>query len=232
MREIWIVSKREMKALLGNRRTLFSVVTFVLAWGFISVPRLISRLGGPGGFGNTVFYLATLLCVYVGFVLSGQSFLGEKKDSRIGTLLSTPLTVKKMLLGKVIGIVIPSFCLGTVISALVVVFFSFRLGAPFVPGFPFIVYVLILLPLFLTAFIGFLGFLQLLLGMRENRIVNIVIMIVLFGSLGLANSLSGDAGILNWTVIGILFGGVILLLLLLSYIIRFIRVERIITSLE
>ena len=221
-----------MKSLLSNKRTLFSVVIFVIAWGFISVPRLIGRLGGDGRFENTVFYLCTLLCIYVVFVLSSQAFLGEKRDSRIGTLLCSPLTVKKFWAGKVAGVVIPGFAIGIIVAAAVAIVFSLQADTAFIPSAPLIVYILVVLPLFLAVFSGFLGFLQLLFGMRENRIINIVVMIALFGGLGLANSLAGGEGLVRWPLVGAVFGAVLLLFVLLSYITRFIRVERIITSLE
>ncbi len=232
MKEIWLVSVREMKTVFGNRRTLISVITFIVAWGFISVPRLMSRLGSVGGFGNTLFYLSTLMCVYTGFVLSARSFLGEKRDSRIGTLLSTPLTVQKIWLGKVIGIVIPSFGIGILVTAAAGFLLSIWQKTGFIPQAPLILYFFFVLPLLLAAFLGLLGYLQLLLGMRENRIVNIIVMIVLFGGLGLTNSLAGGGGFVHWPVVGIIFGAALLLLVLLSYIVRFIKVERIITSLE
>jgi ABC-2 type transport system permease protein len=232
MRMTWIVAKREMKALLTSRRTLFSVLVFIIAWGFISVPRLLTRLGGDGGFENTIFYLSTLLCVYAGFVFSSHAFLGEKRDSRIGTLLCSPLTVKKFWAGKVIGVVVPSFVIGIVVAAAAGLVFSFRAGTISAPSLPLAVYIFIVLPLFVALFTGFLGFLQLVLGMRESRILNIVVMVILFGGLGLANTLAGTTGFVRWPVIGTLFGVVVLFLTLLSYGTKFIKVERIITSLE
>ena len=205
---------------------------FVLAWGFISVPRLIGRFGGDGGFENTLFYLSTLLCIYVGFVLSSQAFLGEKRDSRIGTLLCSPLTVKKFWAGKVLGVVIPSFSIGIFVAAIVGFVFSLQAETALLPAAPLIVYICIVLPLIIGVFTGFLGFLQLLLGMRENRIVNIVVMIALFGGLGLASSIAGGSSFVRWPVIGVVFGVVLLLFAFLLYITKFIQVERIITSVE
>lgn len=226
------VAKREMKALVRNKRTVFSVVTFIVAWGFISLPRLTGRLGSAGGTGNSVFLLSTLLCVYTGFILSAQAFLGEKKESRIGTLLCTPLTIRQFWLGKVIGVVIPSYALGIIVTLGVGAVFSVTGGGISVPPAPVFIYLFFLLPLLLACIVGLLGLLQLILGMRENRIVNIVIMILLFGGLGLSGSLGGGGGFVSWALIGVMLGVVLLFFALLSYITRFIRIERIITSLE
>jgi ABC-2 type transport system permease protein len=226
-----VVAKREIAALLGNRRNLFSILTFIVVWSVISLPRITGRMGTAGGVDSFLFFFATLLCIYIVFVFSSQAFLVEKRDGRIGTLLCTPLTVRSFWFGKVIGIAVPAFVIGIVVSAALSVILGFRFGAVSFPGLLLILYIFCVLPLITAAFAGILGFVQLLLGMRENRIVNIVILMLIFGSIGAVIPLTDGKTFLSRPLLGLLFASAALLLFIAGYIIRYIRKEKIIISL-
>ena len=225
-----VVAKREIVALLRNRRNLFSIFTFVVVWSVISLPRIMGRIGTGGGFENSLFFFSTLLCIYIAFVLSSQAFLVEKRDGRIGTLLCTPLTVRAYCLGKVIGVTVPAFGIGITVSALLSAVLGSWFGVITFPGLPLILYILCVLPVITAACTGILGFIQLLLGMRQNRIVNIVVLMLIFGSLGAVIPLTGDAPLLRWPVLSLLFAAALVLLFIAGHITRFIRKEKIITS--
>lgn len=230
LKQAAVVAGREIAALLRNRRNLFSILTFVVVWSVISLPRIMERIGTGGGFENSLFFFATLLCIYIAFVLSSQAFLVEKRDGRIGTLLCTPLTVRSYWLGKVIGVTVPAFGIGITVSALLSAVLGAGFGGITFPGLPLILYLFCVLPIITAACTGIFGFMQLLLGMRQNRIVNIVILMLIFGSLGAVIPLTEDTPLVRWPVLCLLFAAALVLLFIAGYITRFIRKEKIITS--
>lgn len=231
-RIIWNIAKREIEEMVLNKRILFSLGMFLVIWGFIAGPKFITFDMASTVPDYAVFYLSTVLSVYVVLILSSQAFINEKRDGRIEVLLSSPVNLKTFWLGKVIGVVIPGYG-ASIVVALIVLVGSAILHRGFVPiAPPLLVYLLLVMPFVLSAFTGLIGFFQLFFGMKENRIFNMIAFIVIFGLLGAAGMLITPGGGLGWTPVGIVFLGAFALNWIGFYLTKFLRKEKIVTSME
>jgi ABC-2 type transport system permease protein len=231
---LWRIAKRELEDMLSNKRVLFSILMFVIIWGVIAGPRFVQF--GAGISETGMFYMATVLSIYVVMIVSSQAFVNEKRGGRIEVLLCTPVDLRTFWSGKVAGVVVPGYIAGIVVTAILTVASSVISGAPggtgvVIPAAPLLFYVFIALPVMLAAFGGLLGFIQLFFGMRENRIFNLVIFILIFGLLGAAGALAGGGGMISWRAVGTVLAGACILFIIDLYLTRFLNKEKIITSL-
>ncbi len=231
------IAKRELEDMLSNKRVLFSIIMFVIIWGVIAGPRFV-RFGTGSGISETgLFYMATVLSVYVVLIVSSQAFINEKRDGRIEVLLCTPVDLRTFWMGKVAGVVIPGIAAGIVVTVILTIASSIIAGtseaaAIRLPSAPLLFYIFAVLPVVLASFGGLLGFVQLFFGMRENRIFNLVIFILIFGLLGAAGALAGGGGLVSWQAVGVVLAGACVLLFIDFYLTRFLNKEKIVTSLE
>ena len=69
---------------------------------------------------------------------------------------------------------------------------------------------------------------HLLLGMRENQIINISIFIVIFFTLSLTKNVIGVGFTVTWIEVGVFLMVALLLLALISYLTRYLSKERIV----
>jgi len=94
-----------------------------------------------------------------------------------------------------------------------------------------LLHILIVVPAFIAVAVGLLGFGHLLLGMRENQILNISIFAVIFLAFSLANNnvISGGYAV-SWAMVGAMLLVAVLLLALISYLTRYLSKERITTT--
>lgn len=234
---LWRIAKRELEDMLSNKRVLFSILMFVIIWGVIAGPRFVQFGAGSGISETGIFYMATVLSIYVVMIVSSQAFVNEKRAGRIEALLCTPVDLRTFWMGKVGGVVIPGYAAGIVVTVILTIASSVISGVPggtgpVLPAAPLLFYVLFALPVVLAAFGGLLGFIQLFFGMRENRIFNLVIFILIFGLLGAAGALAGGGGMISWAAVGTVLAGACILFIIDFYLTRFLNKEKIITSLE
>lgn len=227
-----VITGRELRAVIANRRIILSIVVFLIVWGIIGAPRFLSFTPGVGIAETGIFYMTTVLSLYVSLLLSSQAFISEKKDGRIETLLCTPVSLQTFWLGKVLGVTIPGYGGAILIGVILFIGAGVIHGAPVLPSRPLAVYLLLVEPLVLIAFTGLLGCIQLYFGIRENRIVNLVILLLIFMLLGAAGILVGEEGVFSWEGTAIMFLGSIALMVIDVYVTRFLRKEKIITSSE
>ena len=96
---VWLVARKELTTVRRNRGLLFAGV---YVGGMFGVLNLI--LGGPVSLDNALFSAALLAGVFVGYSFARSVFLREKREKIIETLLCTPLSLKAIWLGKVLGV--------------------------------------------------------------------------------------------------------------------------------
>jgi ABC-2 type transport system permease protein len=95
-----------------------------------------------------------------------------------------------------------------------------------------LVHVLLAVPAFIAAFVGLVGFGQLILGMRENRLLNFLIFVPAFAAL-YGSGLAVTRGLtVSWQYVGILLAASVLLIGLAAYLTRYLNRERIVTTIE
>ncbi|RLG88772.1 MAG: hypothetical protein DRO18_00710 [Thermoprotei archaeon] len=168
MRRSLIIVKKELVETLRDRATVSS---YLFVGAFLMLFNSTTFKGVINVEAFTV-YLAPVVGVAVGFNLANR-FVREKGEGVLETLLCSPLTLTELWLGKVVGLLIPSY-IASLISVMVIgIARGLTLDAPL------LIYITLVTPAFIASVIGLLGCLYWILGMREVRILNYVVFFTL-----------------------------------------------------
>ena len=226
------LTKLELSKLLMNKRNLWTSIIIVLFWTILVIPGALTVQEGLMDYlTNSVFFMATAVGMFICFIYSGTLFLNEKQQKTIETLLSSPLTLKEIWLSKTFAATVPAV-LASWLCALIIFSVASIARGLVVPTLELLVYLLILAPTILLSVIGILGYLQFLLGMKENRLISMLLFVGLFAALGMMDTVASQENVVKWTTIAGLIMGATLLLVLTLYCTRFLDKERIITTLD
>lgn len=233
IRSLLVVAEKETYQILHTPSLLISALVFALIFGGMSVP----AVGAPGSghFDTLLFTVVLMLGVFSGYLFSGQTFLREKQDGSIETLLCSPLTLRQLWAGKVVGVLIPAYLIALVSAGLMT---GAALLFPLAGGSPgrlwsaeLLVHLLFVVPCAIAAIVGLLGLSQLLLGMRENQVIGIGVILLMVTLLSTARSLTSTAGETTWLTEGVMLFAVLVLLLVTTVLTRFLPRERIVMTL-
>ena len=182
-------------------------------------------------FNNLLFYFVLMLGIFMAYMFSGKVFFNEKREGIIETLLCTPLSMRRIWAGKVLGVTIPAYLIALLTAALITLIANVFSATILLPSPAVFLHIVLVVPAFIAVAVGLLGFGHLLLGMRENQILNISIFAAIFLAFSLANNNVISGG---HAVSGVLVGGMlivsVLLLALISYMTRYLSKERITTT--
>ncbi len=238
MNPIWVVAKKEMRLIAKNRSLIMSIVLFMGVFGGItSLGAIMSIVEGDvesivSALDSLMMYLVLMLGIFSGYFLSSQAFLGEKTGGTIETLLCSPLPLRDIWLGKVIGVMIPSYAIALLVATALVVLSNIAADFLVLPSIVMILFVLFVVPVYIACAIGLLGFVQLLLGMKENQIINIVLVVGFIGAISVFDSLVAEGVVvMSAPVVGGMFVLSILLLGGIGYMTRILNREKIVTTL-
>lgn len=225
-----VVARKEMKNIIRNKGLLFAALWIGGAFGVLNV-----LLGGEGfSYSNSVFSLALLVGVFVGYSFSGQVFFQEKREKIIETLLCTPLSLRSIWFGKVLGATVPAYSFSLLTVALATIVSNIMLPSFLFPSAAIIIHVLAVVPVFIASTIGLLGFCQFLLGMRENKIIGYLIVLVLFPFMYphiLGGLIQGNMNIVvSWVEVLVCLTVSAFLLALTAYLSRYLSKEKIVTT--
>jgi ABC-2 type transport system permease protein len=232
MKGVYVIAKKEIRQLTHNTQLMVSALIMAFVFGAISGPALIAT-GGTGaviGIDTMLFTFALMIGLLIGYVLSGQTFLREKQEGTIETLLAGPLPIKEIWLGKVIGVLIPAYVLTLASTALMIVIAGSMGGRVLLPSGPIILHLFTVVPAFIACGVGVLGFIQLLLGMRENQIINVAVIFGLIFLISFSRELLGPGFAISWASEGLSLAITIALLLTVNAMTRFLDKERIVRS--
>lgn len=182
-----VVARREL-LVLGRARAVIASGTLVgLVVG--GMPVFTALATGQGAAG--VYLQAPVLGVFLGYLFAQQAFLREKQDGTIETVLASPLTLPALWAGKVAA------CAGTAALIAVLCVGGATLAAASVAGAavpltPLLgVHMLVLVPLVSAVAVGLLGLVQLLLGLRENQLLNLGLVMGLIALLSAGQVVAG-----------------------------------------
>jgi ABC-2 type transport system permease protein len=183
-----IVARRELLALARARSVVAAGTLVGLIVG--GMPVFTAIVTGSGSAG--VYLQAPVLGVFLGYLFAQQAFLREKQDGTIETVLSSPLTLTSLWAGKVIGCagtaaLIALVCTG---GALVAGALAADVPVPLSAG--LVVHLFVLVPLVTAVGVGLLGLIQLLLGLRENQILNLGLVMGLIALLSIGQVIVGE----------------------------------------
>jgi ABC-2 type transport system permease protein len=232
MNDILVVAQKEVLQIIRSRNLIISALIFIIVFGMISTPAFMAGEGTNAA--NMVdqlgFYLVLTLGIFTGYIFTGQAFFREKQDRVIETLLCTPLSLRRIWLGKVIGVTITAYLLTLLAACLIVGGASYASGTILVPGVLVLVHIIFIVPLFIAVAVGLIGFIQLLLGMRENQILNFALIFVIIMLVTLTGELLGATFSVTGQFLGALFLLAVALLCITAFLTRFLDKERIITT--
>jgi ABC-2 type transport system permease protein len=233
MNGVFVIARKEIRQLTHNTQLMVSALVMAFIFGAISGPALIAGGGAGAGIGidTLLFTFGLMIGLLIGYILSGQTFLREKQEGTIETLLAGPLPIKDIWLGKVIGVLIPAYVLTLASTALMIVIAGSLQGEVLIPSGPIILHLITVVPAFIACGVGVLGFIQLLLGMRENQIINIAVIFGLIFLISFSRDLLGQGFAISWAGEGIALAITLALLLVVNAMTRFLDKERIVRTL-
>lgn len=229
-----VVFRKELRELFGSKQSVITGVLFALFFGAMYSLRLTADMpiSLDLSLGSLMFFLSMMIGVFLGYSNASQVFIREKMDQVIETLLSSPADLRQIWLGKTLAVTLFSHVLALGAGVLTAGVTSARMGTLAVPNPPVVVHLLFVLPLLIAFIVGLLGFAQLLLGMKENRIISMALFIPIFAGLyGIGYGATGTLAI-GWSHVGIIALAAIGLVLLLAWGTRFLSREKIVTSLS
>ena len=232
MNKTLIIAKKELREIFSNRMNVGISIVFAL---FFSVYQVfnVSAMESEQvvvSLDNSLFVMSAAIGFFISYVAVAQVFLREKMNRVIETLLCSPADLRQIWLGKILAVTFFAYII-SVISALIIDIGSgFRTQDFVVPGAAIFLHVLIVVPVFILAFTGLMGFLQLLLGMREIRILNLVVFVPVFALIyTLGFSLEENITIWLYTLIILVISLVVVFIT--AYLTSHLSKERIITTL-
>ncbi|QYZ79220.1 hypothetical protein E2N92_07110 [Methanofollis formosanus] len=231
MSGVMTVARKEMRSILTSKQTVISGIVVVVIFSLTMAPAVLT-LGAAGNasIDQALFTLPVIVGVFLGYIFTGLVFLREKTEGTIETLLCTPLSLRNLWAGKVIGTVVPAYALTLVGAALITGATSVLGGKTLLPSLPIVVHLLVVVPAFIAAAVGGLGFVQFLLGMKENQIINVIIIFLVIFSFSLVNGLMDLSMGVGWRTVGVLTAVAAALLAFIAWATRFLNKERIVTT--
>lgn len=230
MNKILVVAKKELKGIVKTRNMLLGIF-FAVWFSVMAAPvvKTVEQSAVFNQFNNLLFYFVLMLGIFMAYLFSGVVFFGEKREGVIETLLCTPLSLRDLWSGKVVGVTIPAYLISLLTAVLIIIIGNIVSMSMLLPSPPVFIHIFLVVPAFIAVAVGLLGFGQLLLGMRENRILNLVLFFVIFFPLFFTrNAIRGYA--VSWLAIGGLLAAAAFLLALISYLTRYLSKERIVTT--
>ncbi len=229
MNIIMLVARKEMKEILKNKGLLFGSVWMGSSFGIVFSSQAYSL-------DNSIFSMALLAGVLVGYMFSGQVFLREKRGGIIETLLCTPLSLKSIWFGKVVGTTIPAYLISLLTVALVTVVSNIVLQSFLLPSVVMLVHIFLVVPVFITSAISLMGLSQFLLGMRENKIIGYLVMLGLLPFIFpniIGGLIRGNTSlVVSQLEVAVVLIVSVLLLALTTYLSRYLSKEKIVTTIS
>ncbi len=229
---VLMVARKELKEIAKNKGSWISAVFFALFFAVTNIGSVVSSAqpGIPVSIDWYVIYLSLFIGVFSGFMLCGTVFFREKQSGVVETLLCTPLSLRSIWLGKVLGVALPSYILALFSAGVLTVLATLSVSAVAAPSLLVVLHLLVIAPLFTAAAVGIIGYIQLAMGMRENRIVSMGIFILLIAGLSVSTGVvQGNASLVNTVVLTLLVAAV--LLFSLSFLLsKRLNKEKIVTT--
>jgi ABC-2 type transport system permease protein len=226
--QVKIVALKEMREITSSRGTIISTIFFALWFGLLNGQSTAGITSDS--LSKQLFFLAPMLGALMGYLLTGTVFSNEKKDGVIETLLCTPLDLRTIWLGKLLGVSVVAYLASLVSITFVILLASMAANALLFPSLIILVHIIVTVPLFTAAVVGLIGYSQLLLGMKENTVIGIFTFLGLFIGISVAGQLVSGSGSITVLMLLIMFLVAAALLTFTFYLARFLSKEKVITT--
>ncbi len=233
LEQILTIAHKEVREILTNKGLVFSGIFFA-AWFSIMTGMGImeEETGRQAQLNNSLFYMGALIGLFVGYIYSGQTYLREKQSGIVETLLCAPVSLRSIWIGKALGVALPSYLLSLLAAVAITLVAGARSAEALHPSATVVFHLVVVMPIFITAAVALMGFAQLMLGMRENMVVNMLTIMILFAALAATRLIVEDAEFVTWLAVGGLAGASIALLVITSLLGRFLSRERIVRTIS
>ncbi len=220
---IGVVVWKELRETVRDRSALSSGLSVLLLLALLNVASLRHAAINVGHF---IFYVTPCIGLMTAFGMSGR-FTREKRERVIETLLATPLTLRELWLGKVVGLTIPSYAI-TLAAALTLMYVrSCAMNSAIA------IYLFLVIPALIASAVGLLGLLQYALGMRQVQALNYAVFFTLFVLLFVTvRTLAMDGDPLAWEVLSALLIISVLLLGVAAHLVSRLDKERVVTTVD
>ena len=234
MNKILVVARKEMKGIIKTKSQMLVGIFFAVWFSVMTAPvvKTVEESAVFDQFNNLLFYFVLMLGIFMGYLFSGRVFFNEKREGIIETLLCTPLSLRQIWSGKVVGVTIPAYFIALLTAALITIIGNIFSTSMLLPSPAIFLHIFLVVPAFIAAAVGLLGFGHSLLGMRENQILNISIFFVIFLALFFTKNVISGGYVVSWMAVGVLLLVAVLLLTLTVYLTRYLSKERIVTSIS
>jgi ABC-2 type transport system permease protein len=230
MKMTLVVARKEIKNIIRNKGLLIGGMWIGVMFGVLNV--LLS--GQVFSLNSTVFSVTLLVGVFVGSMFSAHVFLREKREKTIETMLCTPLSLKSIWFGKVLGATIPAYLFSLLCGTLVITISNVMMCSLLLPSLAVLTQGIGVVPVFIASAISLIGFCQFLLGMRENKIISYLIILVLFPFMYpsiCSGLIHGNMSVVvSWREVLVCLIVSVLLLSLTTYLSRYLSKEKIVTT--
>lgn len=188
MNPVLVVARRELLALARARSVVGAGTLVGLIVG--GMPVFTAFVTGSGTKG--IYLQAPVLGVFLGYLFAQQAFLREKQDGTIETVLASPLTLPALWAGKVLGCAGAAALIAFVCTGGALVAGAMAAGVPVPLSAGLAVHLFVLVPLVTAVGVGVLGLVQLVLGLRENQILNLGLVMGLIALLSIGQVVAGE----------------------------------------
>jgi ABC-2 type transport system permease protein len=232
MNKTFIVAKKELREIFSNRMNVGISIVFALFFSIYQVFTMSTMESGQlvVSLDNSLFIMSAAIGFFISYVAVAQVFLREKMNRVIETLLCSPATLRQIWFGKILAITFFAYIISIIASLIIAIGTGFRTQDFIVPDAAIFLHVLIVVPVFILAFTGLMGYLQLLLGIREIRILNLVVFVPVFALIYILG-FSQEGNITIWLYTLIVLVVSIIVLIVFAYLTSHLSKERMITTL-
>jgi len=235
MKRVLVITRKEIRELLKNKGTLIFGLGYALFFSILAalgIKKTSEAITAEVILNTALFYLPLVIGILIVYTSTGQIFFREKQEKIIETLLCAPISLRRLWLGKVLGAAAPSYLMSILSAILIILLSNIFLGSSVVPSVIIIPHLLIAVPLFIAAVAGLIGFVYLLLGMREIRIISIIILMAILGALFGGLKMIGSGFAVSWLLEGILLITSLLLVAFTTYLTKYLSKEKIVTTIS
>ncbi len=225
------VARKEIRQVVGTKSSIIVALFFAVWFGGMGGPAVaVIGSGSAGTLDTGVFYMGLVIGIFIAYLLSAQVFLREKQEGIIATLLCTPLSLREIWLGKVIGVAVPAYAIALAGIGVLIGVANIPAETLLLPSLPVVVHLLVAVPLFIASAVGLLGFIQFLFGLRENQILNIVIFAGLFFLLFFMQVIFETGITVAWAQVGLTVVAGAALLAVTNYLAGYLSKEKIVRT--
>ncbi|MFO8079712.1 MAG: hypothetical protein R6V07_05335 [Armatimonadota bacterium] len=233
LEHVMIIAAKEAREILTNKGLAFSGVFFA-AWFSIMAGLGITEenITQQVQLNNSLFYMGALIGLFIGYIYSGQTYLREKQSGIVETLLCSPVSLRSIWIGKALGVAVPSTVLSLLAAGAITLIAGARSEQTLVPSLIVFVHLIAVVPIFIVAAVALMGFGQLMLGMRENMVVNMLTIMVLFGALAATRLIVEEAAFVTWTAVAALGGASVAVLAIIWALGGLLSRERIVRTIS